>query len=48
MTFFGKPNPIPAAAHSKPTGLQAWAQYVAENWILFALAAPALLPVNDN
>jgi len=43
MFRLGKPKPALASPHQKPTGLPAFAQYIAENWILFVLAAPAIL-----
>jgi putative aldouronate transport system permease protein len=43
LTSFIRPKSIPDIAHSKRPWLPALAQYVSQNWVLFALGAPALI-----
>jgi putative aldouronate transport system permease protein len=43
MISLTRPKRIPKTAVPKRTGLRALAGYVSQNWILFALAAPAII-----
>ena len=43
MTSLEQSSPLSPTPPPRPTGLQSLAQYIIQNWILFALGAPAVI-----